>query len=129
MPFARKRAVQPNQRELLFSSLPICADSPAQHPLRAATAARNCTSYRRPPAGAFAFASATNVREGIHPLRKNEPNAIPFLLRSRTRATRFARASAPFNPTDPSYTSARHRFALIHPRYTPLRSAPANRPN
>jgi hypothetical protein len=31
MPCARKRAVQPNQRELLFSSLPICAVSSAQY--------------------------------------------------------------------------------------------------
>ena len=45
---------QPNPRELHFSSLPIAPIHPRNtSSLRAATAARNCTSYRQPPAGAF----------------------------------------------------------------------------
>jgi hypothetical protein len=95
--FARASALQPNPRELHFSSLPLALIHPRNTPLRAATAALNCTSYLRPPAERLAVGLGNCVREGIHPLRI-KIGAVPHRLRSIIRATCLARASAPFNP-------------------------------
>jgi hypothetical protein len=67
---------------------------PRNTPLRAATAARNRTPYRWPPAGAVAFDSATTSGRGFIPSVKGS-DAAPYLLRSLIRATCFARATAP----------------------------------
>jgi hypothetical protein len=70
---------------------------------RAATAARNCTSYRRPPAGAFAFDLPTTSERGFIPSEKG-PMQFPsycaaspaqHALRAQAhRSTRPMRAAA-----------------------------------
>jgi hypothetical protein len=109
--------------------------------LRAATAARNCTSYRRPPAGAFSPYDCTShlaFKTGSKPTAcaaSSAQHALRAQARCSTRSTRAAVQLA----TDclSSGTKGAASFvaldsvplAQLHPRKTPLRAAAANRPN
>jgi hypothetical protein len=135
--------LQPKQRELQFSSLPLALIHPRKTPRReaqrrasplkrgatisgrAATAARNCTSYPQRPAAAFAFDSATSGREFIPSPKRSD--AVPYALRRFIRATRFARKRA-VQPNQRELHFSSLPLAPIHPRNTSsLRAATAAR--
>jgi len=59
-------------------SVPLGQFYPRDIRLRVAAAARNCTSYRRPPAGAFAFTSATTSGRGFIPPQIDRRSSLPI---------------------------------------------------
>ena len=99
----------------------VCADSLAQERQCVTLAARNCSSYRWPPAGARAFDSATTSGRDSSP-PQNERTAIPYHVRSFTRARRHCvalRGAQTALLTSPPRPILNPPLAQFHPRNTP----------
>jgi hypothetical protein len=85
---AGKRAFNPNNAEMHFSSLPLALIHPRNIRLRVATAARNGTSYRWPPANAFSLC------DGTAPLALKTGSNSPPLAQPHPRNTPCVRERA-----------------------------------
>ena len=101
------------------NALPFAQLHPRDTPLRAAPAARNCTSHRQPPTSALSCRCTA-------PLAVKTGSNLPPLAQPHPRNTLCARARRSTRPTRAA-VRARYRLRSIHPRKTPLRDAPATR--